>query len=72
MRLEELIEMDWIRCECVGENNYLFPEREVLRVQKLLRLCRDLEISTLAGMIIVDLLERIEDLEERLRKFSVF
>ncbi|MDQ7033179.1 MAG: chaperone modulator CbpM [Desulfonauticus sp.] len=66
LRLSELVEMDWINYAVAGDNTYLFPEKEVYRVRKLLRICRDFELSTLAGMIIVDLLERIECLERKL------
>lgn len=70
LRLEELMDLDWLHFEYLGEDNYLFLETEVVKVQKLLRLCRDLEIPTLAGMIIVDLLERIEALETKLRQLT--
>ncbi|WP_456324736.1 chaperone modulator CbpM [Desulfonauticus submarinus] len=70
LRLTELIEMDWINFDRVGEDHYLFPEKEIYKVQRLLRVCRDFELSTLAGMIIVDLIERIEQLERELSQFK--
>ena len=59
----ELLEMGWIDPVRTHADEYLFRSRDVYRIQKLMRLCRDLEISFAAGSIIVDLLDRVERLE---------
>jgi len=50
----------------VSSENYHFPEGEIFRVQKLMRICRDFELPTIGGTIIVDLLERIEAMEKEI------
>ena len=62
----EALEMGWIDPVRTRADEYLFRARDVQRIQKLLRLCRDLEISFAAGSIIVDLLERVERLEQEI------
>jgi len=62
----ELLDMGWIDPVRTRADEYLFRSRDVYRIQKLLRLCRDLEISFAAGSIIVDLLDRVERLEQEL------
>lgn len=62
----ELLEIGWIEPVRTQADEYLFHARDVQRIQKLQRLCRDLEISTPAGSIIVDLLERVERLEREI------
>jgi chaperone modulatory protein CbpM len=66
----ELLEMGWIDPVRTGADSYLFRSRDVYRIQKLLRLCRDLEIPFGAGSIIVDLLERVERLEQELAELK--
>jgi len=53
-----------------GAEEYLFRSRDVYRIQKLMRLCRDLEIPFGAGSIIVDLLERVERLEREISELK--
>ncbi len=59
----ELIELGWLEPSRTSADEYLFPCRDVYRIQKLMRLCKDLEITATGGSIIVDLMERIEELE---------
>ena len=66
-RLGELIELGWVCPDRTREDCYLFHPRDVFRVSKLERLCRDFELSAMAGTIIVDLLERIEILDRQVR-----
>ncbi|WP_051617235.1 chaperone modulator CbpM [Desulfonatronovibrio hydrogenovorans] len=65
-RLSELVEMGWVEAIRISDENFHFPEREILRVQKLMRICRDFELPTIGGTIIVDLLERIEVMEKEI------
>jgi len=66
----ELMEMGWLAPTRTGADEYLFRACDVYRIQKLLRLCRDLEISYGAGSIIVDLLERVERLEQEISELK--
>jgi len=66
----ELLEMGWIDPVRTNADEYLFRSRDVYRIQKLLRLCNDLEISFGAGSIIVDLLERVERLEQEISELK--
>ena len=65
-RLSELVEIGWVEAVRISSDNFHFPEREIFRVQKLMRICRDFELPTIGGAIIVDLLERIEGLEKEI------
>jgi len=65
--LMELVRMDWIVPDKTAQQEFLFVRMDVLRVRKFRRLCADFELSPVAGVIIVDLLERINNLEERVR-----
>lgn len=64
--LLELIEYEWISPVQTGDGHMLFGSRDLYRLKKLTRLCHDLEISAAGSSIIVDLLERIEQLETRI------
>lgn len=68
--LAELIRMEWILPACTAQQEYLFMSLDVLRVRKFQRLCTDFELSPVAGVIIVDLLERIEHLERTIRTLA--
>lgn len=69
-RLGELIDLGWVEPARTSQGLYLFRMREVYRARKLQRLCLDLEVPLLAGTIIVDLLERIETLEAKVRELE--
>ena len=69
-RMAELLEMGWVDPVRTGAEEYLFRSRDVYRIQKLMRLCRDLEIPFGAGSIIVDLLERVERLEREISELK--
>lgn len=60
--LVELVELGWVH-PARQDAEYLFAERDVYRVRKALRLMQDFELTPVGGSIIVDLLERIEELE---------
>lgn len=62
----ELMDMGWIDPVRTGADDYLFQSRDVARIQRLLRLCRDLDVPHGAGCIIVDLIERVERLEREI------
>ncbi len=66
--LGELVEMGWVESVRTSPESYHFPEKEVFRVQKLMRICRDFELPTIGGVIVVDLLERIESMEQEIRQ----
>ena len=66
----ELIEIGWLAPDRTVDRRYLFRPRDVYRARKLHRLCRDLEIPPAGASIIVDLVERIETLENRVRELE--
>lgn len=69
-RLRELMDMGWLEPTRTAEEALLFRRVDVYRLRKLERLCADFELHTLGGTIVVDLLERIEDLEQKIRVVS--
>ncbi len=66
--LGELIEMGWISPVRTMSQAMLFSARDVYRTRKLARIARDLEITLSGASIIVDLLERVEYLEHKVRE----
>jgi chaperone modulatory protein CbpM len=65
-KIGDLSEIGWIS-PVRTSGVFLFRERDVYRVRKFERLCRDFELNTTGASIIVDLLERIEKLEQDVR-----
>ena len=65
-RLDELLALDWVRPRRTEQNDCLFCQDDVYRVRKLERICCDFELPVVGGTIIVDLLERIAELEQRM------
>ena len=66
----ELISLEWVSPASTADGHYLFEARDLYRLRKLSRLCNDLEITAAGGSIIVDLLERVEQLEARIEEMS--
>lgn len=66
-RVDELLDMGWLEPTRTAESAELFRAVDVYRMRKLERLCADFDLHTLAGTIIVDLLARIEELEQQLK-----
>ena len=67
-RVSELMELGWLQPSQQTEQTILFRQIDVYKTRKVDRLCDDFELPSLAGIIIVDLLDRIEELESRLRE----
>ena len=65
-RLQELLALGWLE-ELPGMDEQPFREADIYRVRKLERICCDFDLPVLGGVIIVDLLERIDTLERALR-----
>lgn len=63
-KCKEYIDIGWL--EPVDKENFLFSPEDILKVRKADRLCRDFELPIHGGAMIVDLLERIDDLENQL------
>nr|WP_321256105.1 chaperone modulator CbpM [uncultured Pseudodesulfovibrio sp.] len=63
-QVSELVDLGWIRPKKTNAEEYLFRLRDVYRIHKLMRLVNDLDVSFNSGSIIVDLLERVEELEK--------
>lgn len=68
--MRELIELGWVQPVRTAAEQYLFKPRDVYRIQKLMRLCHDLDVSYMGGSIIVDLLDRIELMEKRIAELE--
>ncbi len=64
----ELIELGWITPERTTADTYLFRPRDLYRLRKFDRISRDFELPVLGASIVVDLLERIEYLENKVRE----
>ena len=64
--LEELMDLGWIVPARTNADELLFRAGDVVRVQKVVRLFSDLELSLSGASIIVDLLDKIESLEREL------
>lgn len=72
-RLGELIEMGWLEPLTAASRNvetYLFRVRDIYRVRKLERLCQDFDLTCVGASIIVDLLLRIDALEQQVRELQ--
>lgn len=71
-RLGELIDLGWLEPRITGKELYLFRGSDVYRTRKLERICLDLGVSTVGGTIIVDLLQRIEGLERKIKELEQY
>ena len=69
-RVRELMDMDWLCPDKTADAAMIFQLADAYRLRKLERLCLDFELNTLAGSIIVDLIERVDTLERRLRELQ--
>ena len=58
-RLRELLALGWLESRA-----------DIYRVRKLERICCDFELPVVGGTIIVDLLERIDALEHKVRELQ--
>jgi DNA-binding transcriptional MerR regulator len=69
-RLGELIDFGFVSPATTHEGALLFRARDVYRLRRLERLARDFELPLHGVGIIVELLERIEGLEIKLRELE--
>jgi hypothetical protein len=68
VRLREFMDLGWIEAWKTAQNEIFFSSRDVRRIRKAQRLCCDFELTTVGVTIIIDLLERIERLEQEVRQ----
>jgi hypothetical protein len=68
--LQEFVASDWVCTERTAQNEYLFQTRDIPRISKAARLYRDFNLTAVGVTIIVDLLQRIEFLEEELQRIK--
>lgn len=68
--MAELSELGWVEPGMTASKEYIFTHRDVFRIQKLMRICKDLDLTFTGGSIIVDLLERIEELENEIEQLK--
>ncbi len=64
----ELVDLGWISPKKTSAEEYLFRLRDVYRIHKLMRLVKDLDVTLDSGSIIVDLLDRVEELEKEVEE----
>ncbi len=69
-RYEELTEIGWLQPAQQTENAPLFLPNDIYKVRKLEKISKDFEIQALPSAIIVDLLERVENLEGQIQELS--
>lgn len=67
-KCQEYIDIGWL--QPVETENNLFSSEDIFKVRKAERLCRDFEIPCQAGAMIVDLLEKIDELETQLAQLK--
>ena len=67
-RAKELIDLGWLQPINPEAEDLAFKQVDIFKARKANRLCMDFELPSLAGAIIVDLLEKIDDLEARLQE----
>lgn len=66
----ELLEMGWILPAQSANQADLYSHADVYRLRKLQRICKDLEVSTLGGTIIVDLIAQVMELERQVQELQ--
>ena len=66
----ELVDLGWISPAKTNADEYLFRLRDVYRIHKLMRLVKDLDVTFNSGSIIVDLLDRVEELEKEVEELK--
>ena len=69
-RVRELMDLGWLEPASRATHAVFFRRSDIYRTRKLTRLCEDFEMPCVAGTIIVDLLDRIANLETRLRELE--
>ncbi|THB68056.1 MAG: MerR family transcriptional regulator [Desulfovibrio sp.] len=69
-RIGELVELGWLQPRKTSEQEYLFLHSDVYRIRKFERLSKDFGLSCMGGTIIVDLLDRIEFLEQKVKEME--
>jgi len=67
-KCQEYIDIGWL--QPIETENNLFSSGDIFKIRKAERLCRDFEIPCHAGAMIVDLLEKIDDLENQIAQLK--
>lgn len=68
--IQELLSYDIISTQNASINEYLFQMAELKRIQRAIRLQRDLEVNVAGVAVILDLLEELEELRSRAHMFD--
>lgn len=66
--IEEIIELGIVQRNINQDNQLVFSGHEIYRIRKVIRLNRDLGVNTEGAALILDLLEQIEQLKQKLPK----
>ena len=64
--LEECLQCGAVRLQGSGRRGLVLDPSQLARIRRLQRICRSLEVDALAGSMIVDLLERVEEMQRDL------
>ena len=68
--IADLLEMGWIKPAQSANQADLYSHADVYRLRKLRRICTDLDVSTLGGTIIVDLITQVMELERQVQELQ--
>ncbi|HBL18182.1 MAG TPA: hypothetical protein DD417_15870 [Elusimicrobia bacterium] len=66
--LEECVRYGAVSLEELPEGREVFTPVQLARLRRLQRICRSLEVDVYSGCIIVDLLDRMDELERALER----
>lgn len=67
--LREILALGWIEASAPTPPA-VFHDSDIYKVRQLERICGDFELPVIGGTIIVDLLEKIERLEQLVRELN--
>ena len=68
--LEQCVELDVLRLEDASSAAVRPTAKQLAKFRRLQRVCASLELDAVAGAIIVDLLERIQSMEDEMMRLK--
>lgn len=64
--IEECLECGAVELKGIDQGSMEITPSQLAKLRRLQRICRDLEVDILAGSIIVDLVDRVDEMEREL------
>ncbi|MCR4666642.1 MAG: chaperone modulator CbpM [Desulfovibrio sp.] len=64
---QDVLALGWLEFNTENGDEPAYTDSDIYKARKLVRICTDFELPIVGGTIIVDLLERIALLEERVK-----